>query len=640
MVIIVPTVASDPGRLVPLQAPATEPMQDATGSQHQALGRGMLRAGAAVHEIGRDWQHRINSAAAKQFDSLLADKIRRRVADYQAKVGFDAYRGLQEAQDGLDEDLRSVEGVIENEVQRDLFGPVAAERLQRARFEIDRHGDAESRTYQMGESKARELGARADALRTVGTENHAYHRAQMLEEVDEQAGMFGFAPDSEQRKQLRLAATTELHEGVIRGLVNQDPQKAAAWLQANHGEIEPIQATKLQDVVQRANQQARAAGLDEAGARVADELARATGQTDSTGVEVVDVPAAMKVLRDGFAAGKVSFEVRERAERRLEHLATVQQKQRDRAINQAVADAEAALTARPGMDPHDLPRPTLAVLVEHGKLNQLIAFANNGRYVNRNDALQEVAALTDSGQLASMTDEQFRKQFWGRLDNQTFERVNGRRTSGRAGVMSDDERFDADLIEAGLLPPPGVKASDEQLQRAHRLKSSIDQMARAKNIQDRKGQRELTKQLLADVAYESVGSDELLPLAAMTPEERATAYVRSSAGNLLLSDLQALDPELRGGIEQRLREAGLPVTDVYVRRYVGEVLAPRTRATEQLLGTPQPARQAALDLVRSRGGDPTDPVTVSRAVEELDLRRRLDEIEREKQARRDQGPNR
>jgi hypothetical protein len=485
---------------------------------------------------------------------------------------------------------------------------------------VQAHGVFQASTYQFGESKAREIGARQDALRTVGTDRFEKHRQTMLEEVNQQAELKGLALDGDQAKLLRLAATTDLHDGVVRGLANQNPELAQQWLEKHQGEIEPTSARNLREHVQRGLAHGREAAIRTEGARAADWLARRTSQTDSTGVPIVDVSAALQQLEEAFTAGRVSIEVRDEAARRIEHAATVQQRARDTAVNKVVADAEAALTARPGMDPHDLPAPTLAVLVEHGKLPQLIAFANNGRYVNRNDALQEVAALTDSGQLASMTDEQFRKQFWGRLDNQTFERVDTRRKANRANILSPDQRIDNLLIEAGLLPAPGIKATDEQLQRTHRLKNEMDAQARARKIFDPKGLHELARQIVADAAYESIGSDELLPLAAMTPEERATAYLRTKAGDVQVSDLQALHPDLRSDINKKLRDAGLPVTDANVRRYVAELVQPRWRAGEEISAMPEIVQREAVAIVQRHGGDVTDPLQVAARLDEAIVR--------------------
>jgi hypothetical protein len=223
--------------------------------------------------------------------------------------------------------------------------------------------------------------------------------------------------------------------------------------------------------------------------------------------------------------------------------------------------------------------------------------------------------MTDSGELAGLSDEAFRKQFWGRLDNQTFERVDARRNADRTGVWSPDKRLDAMMIEAGVLPAPGVKATDEQLQRAFRLKNAIDKKARAEGAKDLKGQIKLAEEMIADAAFEDVGFNTKAPLEAMTPEERATAFVETSDGLPRdIAGLQAIPPATLAIVNKGLRDAGKPETAANQLEYYATQVEPRIQAKERLEALSPSERSAAKMLVQVRGGDPRDPLQVEAAI--------------------------
>lgn len=258
------------------------------------------------------------------------------------------------------------------------------------------------------------------------------------------------------------------------------------------------------------------------------------------------------------------------------------------------------------------------VLVQHGKLPSLIGFANNGRYINTDSALQEIAQLQDRGLLGPIGDEEFRKRFWGRLDNATFDRLDAARQALRKGQQSPEERLDALLIEAELLPVPGTpdRLKDaELLKRAWRLKNAIYGAADAQGVKDPKGILDIGRRMIADKAWNSVGTDRLLPLEAMTPDERKTAYVETSAGDRYLPAIQAIPPEDLARIDANLRAEGKQPTEQARLEYYATVAPARKRALAFLDGVPTPELQAAVQAVSISGADARDPEAVQRQVE-------------------------
>jgi hypothetical protein len=329
MAIIIPVVPQDPERHVPLRAPGTVPYQDQTAEQMQRLSQAVLRTGAIGHQIGEEWLHGIRSAQAKQLYNQAAEKQRNRVTAYKKRLGFDAVTGLEDEIAGLDEDLRVLGDTPDNDpVVRQMLEPELAKLRSGAQREIESHGQDQLRIYQIGESKARKDGAFTDYVRTMGTPEADGHRAVFLSEVDDLADLAGWAPDSAQRKQLRLEGTTQLHAAQLESLMGQDPVRAAEYLNANRGEIEGGKAIDLQQQIGRAQVQGHAIAIRDAGARVADKLTKDLSRTDSTGVAVVDTDAAINQLQEAFEAG-LPVDVRDEAQRRIEHTAKQQRERRD-----------------------------------------------------------------------------------------------------------------------------------------------------------------------------------------------------------------------------------------------------------------------------------------------------------------------
>lgn len=544
--------------------------------------------------------------------------------EQRAKVLNDIATNAKQLRQGVtDPDVREVWAQQDQALTNAAIGQLDAHyRQQNVRWQADTLQSRRDLLIQTVERVA--SGEGADPATGRLSIEAARTRSAYRDTIQQLGERLGWAPETTELE-LRQA-DTRAYGQVVENLIRDGQyQEAERVLTTYRDRIdEGVRSTLAQRATSsraQAEGVARQALDRDTGARIADQLLTQYSKPDTTGVDVIDAAAAGEALRAAFANRSITIEQRDIAEQRIEHAAGLAEKRRAAAVNQAVANAEAQLAANPAMDPTGLPARDLAVLVQHGKLPGLISFANSGRYVNTNQAMQEIAGLQDSGELATIGDEQFRTRFWGRLDNSTFDRIDKARQALRQGQQSPEDRLDALLIEAELLHPPGTPARDidgDKVRRAWMLKNAVYKAAQAQGVKDEAGILKLARGMIANQAFNRTGWDKRMPLEAMTPEERKTAYVETTAGTRDVVGLQALAPAELAQIDANLRASGVTQITEQARLEYYNRVAPERRAAVDFLDQASEAEvQAAMHAVTVSGGNARDPVLVRNQVERV-----------------------
>lgn len=588
-----PSVRRDVGGQTAFDVPALALFEDQRGRQMQQLGGALQQAGGAAQDVAQEWQHQVDSAELQRADNLMADAIREVTGAYQKKVGADAIAGRDSAVEALEQAREQVEKTLQTDSQRSMFGPAADRRMIGARDELDRHGVQQARVFHEGETLARAEGARVDAVRTFGTPEFAMHRNLMLQQVDELAAMRGLPPNSAQRAQMRLVATTDLHSAVVGRMVDQEPQRAAAYLQSVQGEIEPQRAAQLAKVVRNAT-------VADQSLRLSNQIVGLTQQEDGR----IDLQAALAHAQATFDGKRITADVydaladrlrREDAQRRQFHAGKV---------NEAQDAAEAWLQQNPNQGPQALPAGLYTLLEQNGKLAELNAFADRGRRATDPQALEEALSMAPQ-ELARLSPGEVRMRYRGRLSPEDLNVVMAtHRLAGGTATAKDTlslrENLEIELAakNAGILPADS-KPNEAQLTAYDRWRLSALQ---AQELDPKKPMREIVQEMQRTLVH-ARGESAEVPLFGMSPTERQTAEVVTPGGRRIpIADI--VDETGQPMVEQVLSDiraenvkraaAGQPA--------IPETLAGVGAAWERYQQNQQAGRLSALvDEMRTRG---------------------------------------
>lgn len=535
-----PSVRREAGGLSGLDSAHLTPFEDQRPRQVDALGRALQGAGMATQQVAEEWQHQVDSAELKRADNLMADAMRQATFDYQSKLGADAIAGRESALKALASAREKVGQTLTTDSQREMFSAAADRRMLAATDEITRHGLQQARVFQEGETLARAEGARVDAVRTVGTPEFDMHRGLMLQQVDELATQRGLPPDSAQRAEMRLKATTDLHSAVVSSMADQEPQRAAAYLQKHQGEIEPGRASQLGQVVRRA-------GISEDSLQLTQRILKETvGPTGS-----IDMELALGIADATQKAGRISADVYDATVDRLRREDRTRRDLQATKVNEAQDAAEAWLQQNPDKGPQGLPAGLYATLEQHGKLAEINAFADRGRRVTDPQALDEALAIPPG----SLSPQELRSRYRGRLSPEDLSVVLATHAIGAGKGDARDtltlrENLEIELgaKDAGILP------TDEKPQEAQSTAFDRWRLAalQARALDPKKPMAEIVREMQAQLVR-ARGESVDVPFFGMVPAERQTAEVVTPTGRRIpVADI--VDEAGRPMVEQVLSD--------------------------------------------------------------------------------------
>lgn len=255
MRIPLPSVPQQPTQSGRFGAPSVVPMQNFQPQQGAALGQAIERGGYQISRIADFQQDALDDARVTDRDNLTSDAIRKALHDpqngYLSKIGANALDGSrQQIEEDLDQKIEEIGASLDNDVQREQWKRMAADRRLKASALMDGHEADQTFNHKKGATEARIEASRIDGNQSL-----------MLMAVDDLSGMLG--EDETQRDQRRLDENTKFHEERIRILAQQDPESAAKMLKDANAkrEIHPARQDELRKLVQQSDVDDRSLAL-------------------------------------------------------------------------------------------------------------------------------------------------------------------------------------------------------------------------------------------------------------------------------------------------------------------------------------------------------------------------------------------
>ena len=441
----VPTVDPQVGGMVPLQAQQTRPMQNFAPQQMQEAGRLVHELGGLVIDHAMKAQDEVDSANIKRHDNILADEIESIMRDpksgYLNQVGKVAVDNRQVAFDALAKKQKDIEKGLQNPLQRQIWGENAQKRIRQATSDANEHYTKQTKVWEIGESQVRGSNFVRDMERNAtrtdpeGVAAYSVAKKGLLGEADRIAELSGHPIGSAQYNETRLQSTTNAHSTIIRGMADQNPQKAQEHLDAasTAGEIAPEVAADLKKLVQGATENDQAQRLASS-----PEIAGKSLQ------EKVDHIQSLYAAKDGIPIG-----VRDNAVSRIldEHRINNIGKAEQQAAMQG--EWQKWLMDNKNLTPERAPAELKKWATETGSWDWINGFARNGRIVTNPEVFSMVtrAAEEDPVAFASGSDAVFETTLSTQLDPQDMAYVRALRNRAK-GSMTEEDRgiFDRDEV--------------------------------------------------------------------------------------------------------------------------------------------------------------------------------------------------
>ncbi len=403
----IPTVDLQPSNVVPFQAQGVEPMRNAAPEQMQKFGEAAMRGAIALKNINDRLQDEMDDAATKEADNLLSDQLRSLIYNpetgYLSTVGKNALDSRMATLDGMNDAKQKVEQTLTTDMQRKMFAQVANRRLQTAMTQVDSHATQQAKVYGIAESKARATASVQDAVVNAsswrmkdedGKATGAYnlYKSTAISEMNSLANTMGLPADSAQRKELVLAATTQIAAEVVSGFVANNQAMEAKDYLANAikaKEINPTKVDELQNLVKTAGEK--------------DESLRLSMSIKG------GLTAQLSTVDQMFKDGKISAAVRDATVQRIEHNHTRQKALQEEGNKAAMGSFQEWIIKNPGKRIIDAPANLYNWAKGQGQLAGLDSFANrNGAAGERRSELEARGLLLD---LAMNDPDRFIKEF-------------------------------------------------------------------------------------------------------------------------------------------------------------------------------------------------------------------------------------
>lgn len=403
----IPTVDLQAANVVPFQAPGVEQMRNAAPEQLQKFGQVTVQAAVAANTIADRIQNEFDDAATKEADNLLSDQLRTSIYDpekgYLSTVGKNALDSRKTTIESMNEAKQKVEQTLTTDMQRKMFNQVANRRLQTAMTQVDSHAMQQARVYNVAESKARATASVQDAVANASTWNmkdeegkatgpYNLYKSTAISEMNSLADTMGLAADSSQRKELVLAATTQIATEVVSGMVANDQAAQARDYLKNAiktKEIDPTKVDQLQNLV-------KTAGVKDDSLRLSMSLKGGLKEQLSS-------------VDQMFKDGKISAEVRDATVQRAEHNYTQRKALQDEGNKAAMGSFQEWIIKNPGKPIVDAPANLYNWAKGQGQLAGLDGFAKReGGPGERRKELETRGILMD---LAVNDPTQFVKEF-------------------------------------------------------------------------------------------------------------------------------------------------------------------------------------------------------------------------------------
>ena len=565
----VPSVDPQVGGMVPLQAQQTREIQNFAPQQMQEAGRAVQQLGGVVSDYAMRVQNEVDSANIKRHDNILADEIERIMRDpksgYLNQVGKVAVDNRQAAFDALAKKQKDIEKGLQNPLQRQIWGENAQKRIRQATSDANEHYTKQAKVWEIGESQVRGSNFVRDMERNAtrtdpeGVAAYSVAKKGLLGEADRISELSGHPIGSAQYNETRLQATTNAHSTIIRGMADQNPQKAQEHLDAASaaGEIAPEVAADLKKLVQGATENDQA-----------QQLASSPEIAGKSLQEKVDHIQSLYAAKDGIPVG-----VRDNA------IARILDDHRIANIAKAESDTEMRgkwqtwLNANPDKMPARVDDAELKKWAnENGEWDWINGYARNGRVVN-NPEVQSMLLKTyleEPDLFASGNDAVFKMSYAPYLEPDELRYFQALRNQVReaatpedVGILERREVVKMAAQELQYINSNGTPLTTDGGKKYHNLLKFVHNAVAAEETDKR---RKLTTSEVM-VIVNNIQSDKVRIDDAMTDTEAllidvpagtdpATIYVPTKNGELYVN---RIPPEEIENIRRDLVDEGMPV---------------------------------------------------------------------------------
>jgi len=441
-----------------LRAGRTAPLIDPRGVQVSRFGQALQSAGFTTARLASDLQEDLHVAAVKEAQALGEERIAEIDRAYTNTIGKAATGdNKSKAWERIQEQLDSIEGGLQHEVERDLFRQTMSRRMLDVGVRWGRHEDRQVRAYELGAGEA-VLQAKIDAARRQGPQEPsrspqgvegATAPQDMLQSVVAEArslaGKMGMGPEAGLlfvREQ-----TTKVHAGRVEDLVEagrvSEAKKYLAGI--DQKQVDPESMHSLRGLVRRGTIKDEAARMavrarDEQFAKHRQRL-RDPGRTEPMR-PVPDaeawVTAAQSELQSLFERNWLTREQRDATSAEVARMGQLQSNAEAVQANDIREEGEKWLRENAPASVESMPARLYQDAEGLGVLDELRAVAGGkGRHTDP-EAWVQAETLTDL-QLRDISAAELARAFRGRLDDQHMARLEARWRKARGVAGPEDD---------------------------------------------------------------------------------------------------------------------------------------------------------------------------------------------------------
>ena len=547
----VPQVApSGGGESAQFVAPGIATAENLGAQQQVQLGRAMTGAGNVAFRIGSSIQDALDEAAAKEADVATLTQFNQLSTQYLATSGKDAETQYQATLDQMSQAGASALDGLQTETQRKMFAPVLARNMASFQSRMLGHRNAAVKDYNVKESVARGeqyadaavvAYANKDAINPMT--GQPYGRAEFdvnigvaLNSVRAAGAELGIPADSAQMRDMERRVYDKVATGVMGDLLRQNKYaEAQAFLDEMSGSEAidqkvndrlrtTLEANRERVTIEELTQSIRANGV-----------LRSKSDPESYNEVITEESAAPETLRDALDIAEQipDMETRRAVQRNLRTQYEQDERLTDEEYRVRVENIEQYLAVPgnsiAGVDPMDW-----------GALKPLDRERLQMGQSRRDDAAILDSIYTDPKKLTP----EFLSQNWRKLTPETYRKLADTLAKPAAilDATVDAQAINRALIDnkLGNLANP-EKGNDADTQASIILRDNIQQMVAIE--QERLGRklsdqekRPIIDQAILETArmkrkflgIDWMASDKEMPVAAMTAEQFAGAYVSIS----------------------------------------------------------------------------------------------------------------
>lgn len=229
----------------------------AKGEQQVDTGRALMSAGNALSDVAVKMQERENADKLFQAETALKEAYGQFENDVKQRKGQQAWGATKDAEKWFEEAERKHSETLTNDVQRRLFKQQAAKLRVSAVNSISGYESGERRRSLEESAQASIVGSinLAAASHTDPTVV-ATAKGDVVKRVQVMADLNGWSPERKAAEETRHL--TNLHKQVIQAKIENDPEGAKAYYDANKGEIAGADQAEIEKVVDEGTLRAKA----------------------------------------------------------------------------------------------------------------------------------------------------------------------------------------------------------------------------------------------------------------------------------------------------------------------------------------------------------------------------------------------